>query len=530
MRIPVTVVPHRFTTMIRCAALAAILCIGLAEPIFAQASAPAPPAPPPAAPPAFTDLPGLPVDEPQSTRITALIEAVNSCDHAKVVRFVEDNLTPRFREQIPDRHHVHVLLGMGRQSGGFDLHGLRTYDPPRPPTNRTVIVHSRLLDSWDGLIIEFEPEAPHRIDSLSLIPARPPVGVAAVSTAPLTLEQAAEQLKAFLERLAKADVFSGSALIAKDGKVIFTFVSGEASKAFAAPNNLDTKFNLGSMNKMFTAVGIAQLVEAGRLSFDDPISKYLGEDWLASEDARDKITIAQLLSHTSGLGSHFTDEFWRTSRDRFRSLDDFKSLIVNQTPAFEPGTRWAYSNSGFLLLGAIIEKVSGESYDGYIATHILGPAGMTGTGCFDMDIDTPNLAIGYSYEPGPVGGGQPRWVNNIFKHVIKGGSAGGGLSTAPDLLRFDQALRGGRLVSSEMLNTLWTPKPASPAYGYGFQLDGGPNNAGGRIAGHGGGFPGISSVLDMHLDTGMTFIAMCNYDDAAVLANRKCRELLARVK
>jgi CubicO group peptidase (beta-lactamase class C family) len=518
MRISAILLSARFT-VIRCIALLMLLCASFAAPTSARA------------PSAFTDLPGLPVDEPQSARITALIEAVNSSNCDFVLAFVKDNFTPRFRQEIPDAQHVNVLLDIGRRSGGYDLHGLRTYDPPKPPTNRTVIVRSRLLETWEAAIIEFEPEAPYRIDRLGMSMARPPAG--AQATEPLTLDQAADQLKAFLERLAKAELFSGSALLAYDGKVIFTFVSGEASKAFAAPNKLDTKFNLGSMNKMFTAVGIAQLVETGKLSFDEKVSKYLGPDWIAPEVA-DKITIAQLLSHTSGLGSHFTDEFWRTSRALYRNLDDFKPLIVNQTPAFEPGTNWAYSNSGFLLLGAVIEQVTGGSYDDYIAAHILKPTGMTGTGCFEMDIDTPNLAIGYSLEVGAPGSdAQPRWVNNLFKHVIKGGSAGGGFSTAPDLLRFDQALRSGKLVSNEMLNTLWTPKPASPNYGFGFQLDSIPNGSsagGGRIVGHGGGFPGISSVLGMHLDTGLTFIAMCNYDDAAVLADRKCRELLARVK
>jgi CubicO group peptidase (beta-lactamase class C family) len=511
-------------------ALLMLVCLGVVAPGSAQSPPAAQPPPPP-----FTDSQGLPQGERQSARIAALIEAVNSGDRAALLACVQENFTPRFLQQIPEQDHVNILLDMGRRSRGYELHGLRTYDPPKPPTNRTVIVCSRLLETWEAFVIEFEPEVPYRIDRLGMSQARPPAGKQSIE--PLTLEQAAEQLKAFLERLAEADAFSGSALLAKNGKIIFTFVSGEASKAYAVPNNLETKFNLGSMNKMFTAVAIAQLVEAGKLSFDDPVGKYLGPDWIAPEHAS-KITVAHLLSHTSGLGSHFTDEFWKSSRDLYRSLDDFKPLIVNQTPApgFEPGTKWAYSNSGFLLLGAVIEKITGGSYDEYVAAHITTPAGMTGTACYEMDIDTPNLAIGYSHELGP--DGKPRWVNNLFKHVIKGGSAGGGFSTAPDLLRFDQALRGsggegGKLVSSEMLATLWTPKPASPNYGYGFQLDwtaSSGDEGKDRIVGHGGGFPGISSVLDMHPDTGLTFIAMCNYDDAAVIANRKCRELLARVK
>ncbi|HYF16012.1 MAG TPA: serine hydrolase domain-containing protein [Phycisphaerales bacterium] len=496
-----------------CIALLAI-AITFAAPAIAQAP-----------PPPFTDSPGLPIGEPQSARVTALIDAANSGDRAEAVAFIEENLTPRLREQLSDRDLVRFLLDVSRRFGRLELHGLRTYAPPRPPTNRTVIVHSELRDSWDAFQIEFEPDAPHRIDNLSLLPARPPAD--ARSTEPLTLEQATEQLKTYLERLAEADAYSGTALLAKDGEVIFTFVRGEASKAFAAPNKLDTKFNLGSMNKMFTAVAVAQLVEAGKLSFDDPLDKHLGPDWIAPEHAA-KITIGHLLSHTAGLGSHFTEDFWNSSRTRFRNLDDFKALVAPQAPAFDPGTSWAYSNSGFLLLGAVIEKVSGENYDAYVETHIVKPAGMTGTGCFEMDIDTPNLAIGYTRDFGP--GDEPRWANNVFLHVIKGGPAGGGFSTAEDLLRFDQALRAGKLVSKGMLVTLWSPKPSSPTYGYGFQLGGLPGGRANRIAGHGGGFSGISSVLDMHLDTGFTFVALSNYDDGAVLAGRKCRELLSRVR
>jgi CubicO group peptidase (beta-lactamase class C family) len=519
MRILLTYIPRRYT-FLYCVALLTMLSLGSA--VAAHAQAPAPPK--------FTDAQGLPQDEPQSARISALIEAVNSGDRAEVLAFVQENFTSRFREEFSDEQHVNVFLDIGRRSAGegYELHGLRTYDPPKPPTNRTVIVRSKLLETWNAFVIEFEPGPPHRIDSISVSMARPPnPSNGAPSTEPLTLDQAAAELKAYLDRLSKRHVFSGTALLAKDGKVIFTFVSGEASKAYAVANNLDTKFNLGSMNKMFTAVAIAQLVQAGKLSFDDPLNKYLGPDWLATEHAS-KITIAHLLSHTSGLGSHFTDEFWRTSRTLYRDLNDFKALIVKQTPAFEPGTGWAYSNSSFLLLGAVIEKVTGESYDDYIAAHIYRPAGMTDTGCFEMDIDTPNLAIGYSRESSS--DGQPRLVNNLFKHVIKGGPAGGGFSTSPDLLRFDQALRNGKLVRSEMLATLWSPKPASPNYGYGFQLDGISGRPNDRIVGHGGGFPGISSVLGMHLDTGLTFIAMSNYDDGATIADRKCRELLSRVK
>lgn len=473
------------------------------------------------APGPYTDREGLP-DDPQSARIRALLDAVNSGQRDRLLAFFKEHVAPSFREQIPDEEHASILLAIHRSSTGFDLHGLRHYDPPRPPTNRTVIVRNRLLDSWEAFVLEFEPDPPHRIAGIGHAMARPPAGFKADE--PLSLDQAMAELKTYLDRLAGADALSGTTLVAKDGKVVFTHVCGQASKAFNAPNRLDTKFNLGSMNKMITAVAVAQLVEAGKLSFDDTVDKHLGSDWISPEAAA-KIRISHLLSHTSGLGSHFTEKFWQSSRALYRELDDFKPLVADQTPAFEPGTDWAYSNSGFLLAGAIIEKVSGQSYFEYVREHICGPAGMTNTDCYEMDLDTPNLAIGYSSENGP--DGQPRWVNNVLKHVVKGGPAGGGFSTVEDLLRFDQALRSGKLVSSRMLEVLWSPKPASPGYGYGFSLEG---DAGQRIVGHGGGFPGISSNLDMFLDQGYTVATLSNYDDGGSIVTRKCREILARVK
>ena len=126
------------------------------------------------------------------------------------------------------------------------------------------------------------------------------------------------------------------------------------------------------MNKMFTAVAIAQLVEKGVLSWDDPIGKWLGSDWVRPE-VGEKATIRHLLTHTSGLGSFFTDEFMRSSRALYRDLDGWRSIVSRDSLAFEPGTDWAYSNTGFLLLGVIVEKASGESYYDYVREHIYAP-------------------------------------------------------------------------------------------------------------------------------------------------------------
>jgi len=328
------------------------------------------------------------------------------------------------------------------------------------------------------------------------------------------------QLKAHVDRLAQADSFSGAVLIAKDGKVLWSQAYGIADRNFNVPNKVDTKFNLGSMNKMFTAVAIAQLVERGVLSFEDPVSKWI--PGALSGDAGDKVRIKHLLSHTSGLGSYFTDEWDAASRARYRSVDDWMPLAKNETLQFEPGTRWAYSNTGMLVAGKVIEAASKQTYFDYVRDHIYKPAGMTNTDAYELDYVTPNLAVGYEREMTPNG---PRWHNNIFMHVIKGGPAGGGYSTVEDLLRFDVALRAGKLVGPEFVKLLTTPKPdlSSPQYGYGFGIF-----AGGKIVGHSGGFPGISSNLDMYLTSGYTTVVLSNYGRGSQPVVQRARALLSQ--
>jgi CubicO group peptidase (beta-lactamase class C family) len=300
-----------------------------------------------------------------------------------------------------------------------------------------------------------------------------------------------------------------------------TGVGGEASKAFHVPNNIDTKFNLGSMNKMFTATAVARLVEAGKISFDDPISKYIDETWLP-KPITDAITVRHLITHTSGLGSYFNETYMKSSRALFRKLDDYKPLIKDSKPAFPPGEKFLYSNTGLFLLGVVIEKVTGEDYFEHVRNTIYTPAGMTNSDCYEMDYPVENLAIGYS----PDWMSPYQWQNNLYKHVLKGGPAGGGFSTVKDLHKFALAILSGKLVSKAMLQTLWTDFKGAN-YGYGFTVVQSP---GGKAVGHSGGFPGINSQLDVYVDSGYIVAVMSNIDNgASPLANR-IGLTLARVK
>ena len=473
------------------------------------------------APGAFTDSKEPPTT-PAARRAQELLDLVNANDPQRISKYIAENFAPGIRDEFPMEEHLGMFAQMHNSSGGFDLYGFRSYDPPRPETAAVAVMRNRLTEAWNAIVVEVETEPPHRVTSVQFAPARPPKD--APPAGPIKADQLASELKAFVEKLVKAKAFSGTVLVAKEGKVLFSGAYGLASKDYDVPNRLDTKFNLGSMNKMFTAVAVAQLTEQGKLAYDDPLSKYLSTDWLPRE-VSDKITVEHLLTHTSGLGSYFSEKFMGSSRALYRKVDDYKPLVAEEKPQFEPGTQWAYSNTGMLLLGAVIEKASGEDYFDYVRKNIYEPAGMKNSDCYELDHVNPNLAVGYSKETGP--NGQTVWTNNIFKHVLRGGPAGGGYSTVEDLLRFDQAMRANKLVKAETAERIWSPKPNSPEYGYGFGLQGEPGN---RIVGHSGGFPGINSVLEMHLDTGYTIAVMSNYDRGAMPVANKINELLKRIE
>jgi CubicO group peptidase (beta-lactamase class C family) len=450
-------------------------------------------------------------------RIEAVITTVNANDPDRVREFMEKHCTERFRKFASMDRHIDVFLNLYQETGGMDFHSIRTYVPERKGET-VVILKDRNFGSWRAFVMRLDEKNDSLISRLSFTIARTPSNV---KESALNEGQFLQNIKDVMEELSKKKVFSGTLLIAKGDKILMTFVGGEASKRFHAPNNIDTKFNLGSMNKMFTATSIMQLVEKGRLSLDDPISKYVDETWLPAE-ITSKITIHHLLTHTSGLGSYFNETYMKGSRELFRHVDDFKPLVTGEKLAFEPGKRFRYSNTGMLLLGVVIESVTGGSYFDYIRKNIYEPAGMTDSDSYEMDYPVENLAIGYSRDRNSPYG----WQNNLYKHVIKGGPAGGGFSTVKDLHRFAQAIQTGKLVTQESLNKMWKDH-AGEYYGYGFSVEEGPN---GKVVGHGGGFDGINSNLDIYLDKGYIVAVMSNYDNGASPIAQKIGQLLARVR
>jgi CubicO group peptidase (beta-lactamase class C family) len=308
-------------------------------------------------------------------------------------------------------------------------------------------------------------------------------------------------LSDYLDDLAEDHNFSGVVLFARDENVLFHRAYGLANRSYNVQNTTDTRFNLASVSKMFTAVAIAKLKQEGQLSYDDPIGMYLDTDWV-SQEVGAQVQIKHLLNHTSGLG-HYWDE-WDCYASVLRDLEDYKPIVSDEL-SFEPGTDYQYSNTAYLLLGVIIEEVTQKSYYEYIKEVVFDPGSMADTGFFEMDVPYPDLATGYFEDEENDG----QLKTNAPFVGIRGGPAGGAWSTAADMLRFLLALRSDVLITAETREVLWTSAPMSPEYGYGFQIKD-------NWVGHWGGFEGFEAFVFYFPESGHTFIAFSNYWDSAL--------------
>ncbi|HVF46408.1 MAG TPA: serine hydrolase domain-containing protein [Pyrinomonadaceae bacterium] len=440
---------------------------------------------------------------------------VTSGSRTDYKKFVEANFGGDF-VKMPMARHTGFMSMMHDQSRGFELGEVEEWKE----NEVTVRVRHKLTGEWDALLVRVENTPPYKITGIGLRPVKDAPAVAQS----LSTQAVARELEAFVKRLADADVFSGAVVLAKDGQVVYKGAFGAANKDFDVPNRFDTKFNLGSMNKMFTGLAIAQLVEKGKISYDDRLSKFIPD--FPNAEAAKKIQIKHLLTHTSGLGGYFSERYDSTSRARIRTVDDMMDLARQDEKdvRFEPGSKSQYSNTGMMVLGKVIEVASGQSYFDYVRDNIYRPAGMTNTDSYELDKVNANLAVGYDKQFTDAG---IVWGNNIFAHVMRGGPQGGGYSTVDDLLKFDQALRSGKLISPAGLKLLTSAKPElnSPNYGFGFSIDTARN-----IVGHSGGFPGISSNLDMYLGSGWTAIVMSNYSRGSGPISQKMGRLIAASK
>ena len=423
------------------------------------------------------------------------LDTLNSGDVPQRTRFIEEHYTEAVLDGAkPEQMARRGLRFREMIGGGFDLYKVTQ----SADTEIMALLKEKGGFGWAEIHIQVDAAKPERITVLDLNQVPPPA-----EARPSREDSAAltKDVDTLLEKLTAQDRFSGTILLAKEGKPIFQKAYGFADREKKIANNVDTKFRIGSMNKMFTSVAIAQLVQQGKLKYTDTLVQVLPD--YPNKDAAAKITVHQLLTHTSGLGDFFGEEF-DTKKDDLRALRNYLPFFVNKPLQFEPGKGWSYSNAGMIVAGLIVEKVSGQNYFEYVREHIYKPAGMKDSDSYEKTNPQPNQSKGYRNEDG-------KWVSNYSTLPLMGSSAGGGDSTAPDLLRFDQALHAHQLLHTELTNLLITGTSEvgpSEKYAYGFEerfVDGK------RVVGHGGGAPGMNCDLRMYWDSGYTVIVMSNF-------------------
>jgi CubicO group peptidase (beta-lactamase class C family) len=416
--------------------------------------------------------------------VSAYLEAFNSSDEGAMREFFLSHTAKSALQQVPLEQRMSFFQQMKKQLGSLQL---------KQVIQTTPELVSTILQAKGGNTLqfdfEFEPQAPHGLIGIRVENIGGGRGEQVLRAPKANDVELVEASEAFVDSLVKADEFSGVLLLSKDGKPFLEKAYGYVDRDRKIPTRTDTKFNIGSINKTFTTIAIHQLASAGKLSLDDTIGKYLPE--YPNKEAARKVTIQQLLDMTSGLGDFFGDRYEATPKEKIKTIRDYLPLFADKPLEFEPGTSRRYSNGGFIVLGAIIERVSGTDYYAYVRDHIFKPAGMTETESYEKDKEVPNRALGYTKGSGGA------WQSNYGTLPGRGSSAGGGYSTVEDLLKYTIALKNG---------ILYHPR------------------AGGGL-GIAGGAPGLNAALDWDPRNGYAIIVLSNFDPPA--AERVARQIRA---
>jgi CubicO group peptidase (beta-lactamase class C family) len=363
-------------------------------------------------------------------------------------------------------------------------------------------VVSNKTDVWFLLNLTLDKD--NKIAGFGAAPAAPPE-----TAMPKDLSDAAvrAEIAAYADKVGKAGHFSGILMLSRGTQPIVTQNEGYADHAKQTVFTPSSQFTIGSMGKLFTSVAIGQLVDQGKISYDDVVGKFFPD--FANKTVREKVTLGMLLSHTSGMRDFLGKRPPQMMKNGVKRAAEFIALYENDEPRFEPGKGWAYSNAALALAGAIVEKVSGEDYFDYVRKHIFEPAGMKDSDPNNIPAQHLHLVVPYTNRS--PSGDTPDWHEAI--HDI-GSPAGGAISTAEDLTRFAQALRSGKLVSQATFMKMIQPRgnPPRGSYGYGIEID---NLYTRTIVGHGGGFPGVNAQLYIVLDSPYTLVVLANQDPPA---------------
>jgi D-alanyl-D-alanine carboxypeptidase len=432
---------------------------------------------------------------PAGTVFRAWLDAFNSADRGRVAQYLA-------KYESDHQSAADSLMNFRDQTGGFTVIRLEKSEP----LHLEALVKEREGSNFALLTLDVSAAESPIVKGLELhVVPRPPDQPAVPR---LSFEEAITNLDNKAAELASKDKFSGAVLVARSGKIAFQKAYGPADREKHIANTINTRFRIGSMNKMFTAAAILQLAGNGKVDLAAPLGNYLHD--YPNKDVATKVTIRHLLTHTGGTGDIFTPEYEK-QRLEARELTDYVRLYGSRGLEFEPGSRWAYSNYGFLLLGVVVQNVSGMSYYEYVRTHIFLPAGMHDTDSLPESENVPNRSVGYTRRNGI-------WVNNIDTLPWRGTSAGGGYSTVGDLFRFAEALCSGKLIKPELFAQMSSKQaaaaqmPVNEGYGFGMMVSEEPQ---GKRFGHGGGAPGMNGELRVYPRTDTVIAVLANLDPPA---------------
>jgi D-alanyl-D-alanine carboxypeptidase len=460
----------------------------------------APPAQPAPAPPAKPTLDA-------QAKFTQWLEAFNAGDEKALAVFAT-SFGAELAKNFPSPSD---LLSFRTNVGGFDVKKTEEAAPKRV----AVIVKERASDQFARAVLELDDSGLVRKLEILIVPTPDEFKLARLSEA-----DAIAALRAELDTLVAKDQFSGAVLVAKNGKPIFSQAYGMADREKKIANTVDTRFRIGSMNKMFTATAILQLVQAKKLTLDDTVGKHLTD--YPNKNVADKVKISHLLTHMGGTGDIFGPDYDK-KRLELRTLQDYVKLYGSRELLHEPGAEMRYSNYGFLLLGVIIEKVTKRPYYDHLEASVFKRAKMKSTSSPFEDKPMAGRSIAYSKNAGEKPSAE--WVDAKDTLPIRATSAGGGDSTVGDLLKFANALAANQLLDKKHTELLTSRKTgeAGGGYAYGF---GTSSEDGVDCFGHGGGAPGMNGDLQI-CSSGYTIVVLANLDPPA--AGRVTRFIKARL-
>lgn len=402
---------------------------------------------------------------PAGERVSAYIAAYNAGEK-EMRAFIESGWAAEALKSVP----VDVRMQRYRQLRQ-NLGDIRLYRVVATSDSSLSTIIRSEKEGWFEFGFGFENSPKRAISWISVLQTDDPDQPAVAPEA--SVDDLLTHTASYVDSLTALDQFSGVVLIAREDSILFSKAYGFADREKKVPNRPDTRFNVGSINKVFTRIAVLQLASQGKLSLSDTIGRFL-PDYPNAEAAR-SVTINQLLNMSSGIGDFFGERYNAADKEKIAGLKDYLPLFADKPLEFAPGTARRYSNGGYIVLGLIVERASGLDYYAYVRQHVYTPAGMAASGSFRKSALLPNSALGYT---------TAQKSSNFPTLPGIGSSAGGGYCTAGDLFRFVRSLKEGVLTLGET--------------GSGLGVEGGA--------------PGLNAALEWDPSTGYVIVVLCNFD------------------